>query len=132
MIGLDTNVLVRYVLRDDVQQAEVVDRLVEKCIAEHVLIVISLLTLQETEWVLRACAKIDKASIITLFKALLESADILIETEDILEEALLHFENSNADFSDCLMVAQYQHIACDYMVTFDCKAAKIEGAILLM
>jgi predicted nucleic-acid-binding protein len=42
MIGLDTNVLVRYVLRDDVQQAEVVDRLVEKCIVEHVLIVISL------------------------------------------------------------------------------------------
>ena len=131
MIGLDTNVLVRYVLLDDVQQAEVVDTLIEKCIAEHVLIVISLLTLQETEWVLRACAKIDKASIITLFKALLESADILIETEDILEEALLHFENSNADFSDCLMVAQYQHIACDYMVTFDSKAAKIEGAILL-
>jgi len=100
MIGLDTNVLVRYVLQDDVQQAEVVDTLIEKCIAEHVLIVISLLTLQETEWVLRACAKIDKASIINLFKALLESADILIETEDILEEALLHFENSNADFSD--------------------------------
>jgi predicted nucleic-acid-binding protein len=80
---------------------------------------------------MRACAKIDKASIIALFKALLESADILIETEDILEEALLHFENGNADFYDCLMVAQYQHIACDYMVTFDCKAAKIEGAILL-
>ncbi|MDD1629656.1 MAG: hypothetical protein LUQ48_04500 [Methylococcaceae bacterium] len=54
MIGLDTNVLVRYVLQDDVQQAEVVDTLIEKCIAEHVLIVISLLTLQETEWVLRA------------------------------------------------------------------------------
>jgi hypothetical protein len=31
----------------------------------------------------------------------------------------------------CLMVAQYQHIACDYMVTFDNKAAKIEAAILL-
>ena len=131
MIGLDTNVLVRYVLRDDVQQAEVVDRLIEKCIAEHTPVVISLLTLQETEWVLRACAKIDKASIIALFKTLLESADVLIESEEILEEALLHFENSNADFSDCLMVAQYQHIACDYMVTFDSKAAKIEGAILL-
>ncbi|SJM89124.1 PilT domain-containing protein [Crenothrix polyspora] len=131
MIGLDTNVLVRYVLRDDVQQAEVVDKLIEKCIAERVLIVISLLTIQETEWVLRACAKIDKSSIIALFKALLESADILIETEDILEEALLHFENGNADFSDCLMVAQYQHMACDHMVTFDSKAAKMEGAILL-
>jgi len=131
MIGLDTNVLVRYVLRDDVQQAEVVDKLIEKCIAEHVLIVISLLTLQETEWVLRACAKIDKTSIIALFKALLESADVVIETEDILEEALFHFENSNVDFSDCLMVAKYQHLTCDYMVTFDSKAAKIEGAVLL-
>ena len=131
MIGLDTNVLVRYVLRDDEQQAEAVDNLIEKCFAEHILIAISLLTIQESEWVLRACAKIDKPQIIALFKTLLESADVLIETEDILEEALLHFENSNADFSDCLMVAKYRHIACDYMVTFDSKAAKIEGAFLL-
>ena len=131
MIGLDTNVLVRYVLRDDLSQADLADRLIEKCIAEQILVVISLLTIQETEWVLRACANIEKARIISLFKALLESADVLIETEDILEEALLHFENSNADFSDCLMVAKYQHLACDYMVTFDSKAAKIEGAILL-
>jgi predicted nucleic-acid-binding protein len=42
MIGLDTNVLVRYVLRDDVQQAEIVDKLIDKCIADHVLIMISL------------------------------------------------------------------------------------------
>jgi predicted nucleic-acid-binding protein len=131
MIGLDTNVLVRYVLRDDMQQAEVVDKLIEKCITEHIQIMISLLTLQETEWVLRACAKIEKAPIISLFKTLLESADVLTESEEILEEALLHFENSNADFSDCLMVAQYRHMACDYMVTFDNKAAKIEGVILL-
>jgi predicted nucleic-acid-binding protein len=131
MIGLDTNVLVRYVLRDDANQAEVANKLIEKCIAEQVLIVISLLTIQETEWVLRACAKIDKARIITLFKALLESADVLIESEDILEETLLHYENSNADFSDCLMVVKYQQLACDHMVTFDSKAAKIEGAVLL-
>lgn len=131
MIGLDTNVLVRYVLRDDVHQAELVDKLIEQAIAGQAFIVISLLTMQETEWVLRACAKIDKASIIALFKALLESVDILIEMEDILEEAILHFENGNADFSDCLMIAQYQHLACDYMVTFDSKAARIEGAMLL-
>jgi predicted nucleic-acid-binding protein len=131
MIGLDTNVLARYVLRDDTHQADVVDKLIEKCIAEKILIVISLLTIQETEWVLRACAKIDKACVIAVFRALLESADVLIEGEDILEEALLHFENSNADFSDCLMVAKYRHIACDYMVTFDSKAAKIDGTVLL-
>jgi predicted nucleic-acid-binding protein len=95
MIGLDTNVLVRYVLRDEAHQAEVASRLIEKCIAEQVLVVISLLTIQETEWVLRDCAKIDKAQIIALFKSLLDSADVLIETEDILEETLLHYENSN-------------------------------------
>ncbi|MEQ1529410.1 MAG: type II toxin-antitoxin system VapC family toxin [Methylococcales bacterium] len=131
MIGLDTNVLVRYVLRDDLQQAEIAKKLIEKCVAEQILIIISLLTIQETEWVLRACAKIDKTSIIALFKTLLESADVLIESEEVLEEALLHFENSSTDFSDCLMAAQYRHIACDCMVTFDTKAAKVEGAVLL-
>ena len=56
---------------------------------------------------------------------------MLIESEGVLEQALLTFENSNAGFSDCLMIAQYRYINCDYIATFDKKAAKIDGAILL-
>ncbi|MEQ1600667.1 MAG: type II toxin-antitoxin system VapC family toxin [Methylophilaceae bacterium] len=127
MIGLDTNVLIRYLLRDDETQAQIAKRIIEA----HEEIVISLLTIQETEWVLRSCAKLDKLLIISLFKALLETYNIRIQAEDVLEQALLTFENCNADFSDCLMIAQYRQMGCESMVTFDQKAARIDGAVLL-
>ncbi|MDO9203958.1 PIN domain-containing protein [Methylotenera sp.] len=127
MIGLDTNILIRYVLRDDEKQFQSASQLIEG----KDTIIISLLTLQESEWVLRACAKLDKLQIITLFKALLETYNVTIQSEDVFEQALLSFENGSADFSDCLMVAQYRHIGCEKMVTFDKNAAKVDGVILL-
>jgi predicted nucleic-acid-binding protein len=131
MIGLDTNVLVRYALRDDEIQASKVDKFIDKCLFEQSIIMISLITIQETEWVLRSKGRLSKTRIIELFKLLLESSDVLIELEEVLEEALLQFENSNADFSDCLMIAKYLQSGCDCMVTFDKNAAKMDGALLL-
>ncbi len=131
MIGLDTNVLVRYVLRDDENQFKLASQLIQQSIKQNQIIVIHLLVIQETEWVLRSVAKRNKAEIIYLFKSLLETAKVLIESEDILEQALLSFENSNAGFSDCLMIAQYRHMGCNHMATFDRNAAKVEGTLLL-
>ncbi len=132
MIGLDTNVLMRHIItNDDEIQSEKVRRFINKCLIEKSLVNVSLLTIKETEWVLRHHGKISKSSIIMLFKVLLETADILIELEEVLEEALLQFENSNADFSDCLVIAKYRQAGCDFMVTFDKKAGKMEGAFLL-
>ena len=62
---------------------------------------------------------------------MLESSEILIEMEEVLEEVLLQFENGAADFSDCLMIARYRHAGCAHMITFDKKSAKLEGAFLL-
>lgn len=132
MIGLDTNVLVRYVLRDDENQFKLANLLIQQSVMQKQLIIIHLLVIQEIEWVLRSVAKRGKAEIINLFKSLLETAEVLIESEDILEQALLSFENSNADFSDCLMIAQYRHMGCNHMATFDRNAVKVEGALLLV
>ena len=127
MIGLDTNVLMRYILRDDEAQAQKAKILIEN----NPIVMISLLTLQECEWVLRSVAKRSKLEIIQLFKALLETYNVLIQAEEVLEEALLMFENSAADFSDCLMTAQYLQLACQHMVTFDENSAKITGVMFI-
>ncbi|MDO9394097.1 MAG: PIN domain-containing protein, partial [Methylotenera sp.] len=92
MIGLDTNVLVRYVLRDDENQFKLANLLIQQSVMQKQLIIIHLLVIQEIEWVLRSVAKRGKAEIINLFKSLLETAEVLIESEDILEQALLSFE----------------------------------------
>lgn len=126
------SVLMRHAItNDDEIQSDKVKRFINKCVSEQTLVNVSLLTIQETEWVLRHCGKVSKHNIIVLFKAMLESFDLLIELEEVLEEALLQFENSNVDFSDCLMIARYRHAGCSYMITFDKDAAKMEGACLL-
>ena len=127
MIGLDTNVLVRFLLRDDEQQAEMAKALIDR----QEIIVISLLTVQETEWVLRTYGKLSKPQVIATFRLLLDAYNLMIESEFILEEVLLMYEASNADFSDCLMTVQYLQLGCEHMVTFDQKAARLEGVVLV-
>ncbi|HEY5239586.1 MAG TPA: type II toxin-antitoxin system VapC family toxin [Rhizomicrobium sp.] len=131
MHGLDTNVLVRFLLRDDPLQASAAKSAIDRAIAAGEPLLIGLLTILETEWVLRARAGLDKLAIVGVFKQLLEARDLLFENEGVLEHALYVFENSNADFADCLMMARYQDLGCAAMLTFDARAAKIPGCELL-
>ena len=131
MRGLDTNVLIRYLLRDDLRQAKAAKRAIEQAIAAGEPLVISLLVVLETEWVLRGRVRLDKTAILGVFRQLLESREIQFENEDVIEQALYDFENSTADFADCLMVAQYRRLGCTTMLTFDVKAARVAGGELL-
>ena len=129
MYGLDTNVLIRYLLRDDLIQAEQARMAIENALQSGETVVVSLLTMLESEWVLRSCASIDKRTVITTFRMLLETRDIRIEQEETLEEALYLYENNRADFADCLMTARYSRLGCLAMLTFDKKAAQLPGVV---
>lgn len=131
MDGLDTNVLVRFLLRDDEKQAQQARAAIEAAASNERPLRLSLLTVLETEWVLRSLAKFDKATVIETFQALLETRDLLIESEATLEQALHHFKNHTADFADCLMAAHYQQLGCRHMLTFDARAARLPGARLV-
>ena len=80
---------------------------------------------------MRTNAKLTKKQALLVFTQLLEVRDIQIDGEAILEHALLHWEGSNADFAECLFLAQYQHLGCSAMLTFDAKAARMEGVELV-
>ena len=129
--GLDTNVLVRYLLNDDKRQSAMARFFIQKAVANGEAVRISLLTILETEWVLRSYGKRDKATVIEVFQALLEARDVEIELEESLEQALHYYKNSNADFADCLMISRYQRSGCTAMMTFDDKASKLPGCELL-
>jgi len=130
--GLDTNVLVRFLLRDDPRQAKAAQDAIARAIAAGEPLVIGLLTTLETEWVLRTRARYGKTAILAVFKQLLETRDVEFENEDVFEQALYDFENGRADFADCLMIAQYRRLGCVAMLTFDIHAARIPGGELLM
>lgn len=131
MFGLDTNVLVRFLLQDDPEQAEHARRVIEEALASGEPLAVGLLVILETEWVLRSCAKLHKKTVITTFRMLLEARDLRIEHEESLEHALYLYENSTADFADCLMATRYKQSGCSAMLTFDRKAATIPGVVLL-
>jgi predicted nucleic-acid-binding protein len=130
MVGLDTNILIRYLLRDDPVQAELAKTTLERAVNAGVPVMVSLLTILESEWVLRSCASLDKNVIISTFRMLLEAKDLHIEKEETVEEALYRYENSSADFADCLFSSVYTRLGCSTMLTFDRKAAQLPGVSL--
>lgn len=131
MIGIDTNVLVRYLVRDDEAQFQAASRLVSDCIAARQPVLIPLLVMLETEWVLRSRYRIPKLEIATVFTRLLESKEVAFEDEESLEEALYAWKDSSADFADCMIVAKSRRLGCSGLMTFDARAAALPGAKLL-
>lgn len=103
MLGLDTNVLVRLLTGDDPAQSDRARHLIERRAAAGEPVFVSLLVLLEAEWVLRSRYGFDKTQVSGAIEALLETIEITIEDESVVEEALHRWENSVAEFADCLI-----------------------------
>ena len=131
-IAIDTNVLVRLLVRDDEAQYVAVRRLMDQATADEEPVLIVLGALLETEWVLRSRYRLDKASIAGAFAALLESVDVEFEHPPTVEEALYVWtQHPGADFADCLLTARAAHLGCNRFLTFDIGAARLPGVELL-
>ncbi len=133
MIAIDTNVLVRLLVRDDEPQYEAARRLIDQAQADDQPVLIVLGVLLETEWVLRSRYKLDKASIAAAIAALLESADVVIEHPPSVEQALYVWnQHPTADFADCLLSARAAHLGRSRFATFDVQASRLPGVELIV
>jgi predicted nucleic-acid-binding protein len=132
VIGLDTNVMVRLLFADDPLQTPQAKWAIEQAQARGEPVMLGLAVVLELVWVLGSSAKMTKAQILVVLERLLETGDIQIENEQVLEHAVQLYEGSAADFGECLFLAQYQRAGCRYMLTFDQKAARMDGAQLLV
>jgi predicted nucleic-acid-binding protein len=131
MLGLDTNVLERFLVRDDRAQYKAAVVLIANEVNRGNLVFISLLVILETEWVLRSRYAVEKAQMLEMLSGLLSVNDVVCEDAASLEEALFIWRNSNADFSDCLIGARNRRLACRATATFDTKAAKLASFVLV-
>jgi predicted nucleic-acid-binding protein len=129
MLGLDTNVLVRYLVRDDESQFDKANRLIRRETVGGRSVLVSLLVLLETEWVLRSSYALDKAEIGAVIAGLLDAADVTIEDEAAVEEALYVWRDSSADFADCLIGVRNRRLGCRATATFDARAARLPGFV---
>jgi predicted nucleic-acid-binding protein len=130
MIGLDTNVLVRYIAQDDQKQSVRATELIEAFTAE-VPGFISTISVVELVWVLESCYESGKEEIVTVIDTLLKTKALVVENADIVQQALRVFSTMNVDFSDCLIERSGHHAGCGHTATFDRKASKIEGMIFV-
>jgi predicted nucleic-acid-binding protein len=131
MLGVDTNVIVRYLTRDDKPQYERARRLIDSEVTKGEPVLVSLLVLLETEWVLRSRYEMAKPEIVAAFSALLETADLTFEDEPSVETAIYSWKDSAAAFADCLIEARNRKLGCRATATFDGKALKLAGFVLV-
>lgn len=131
MIGVDTNVLVRYLAQDDPKQSGAATRFIEGKLAADNAGFISLVTLCETAWVLADLYGADRKGIRDVIERLLATRQLAIEQADVVWKALRAWEGAAADFSDALIGEIAAVHGCAKTVTFDRAAAKLPAFELL-
>lgn len=127
MIGLDTNVLVRYLLRDDPVQAARAERELER----NERFLIDSIVLCELVWVLETGYGFSRTEIAAALERILATAQFEIESKDLALAALDDFRRSAADFSDCLIGRRNRAAGAPETVTFDRNLKGLEGFRLL-
>lgn len=124
MIGLDTNVLARYIVRDDEQQADAATKLIENHCTETSPGFVPQLVLVELFWVLARGYKYDKPVLAKIFNTLLSAAELNVERAEDAWYALRAYQADNADFADYLIGRAAQTAGCETTYTFDRRAAR--------
>lgn len=130
MIGLDTNVLVRYVAQDDLKQSHQATRLIESLTSDSPGYV-SLVSVVELVWVLSGCYAASRDDIAGVLETLLRAKELVIADADVVWKALRLFKQTKADFADCLIERCATTAGCDHTATFDRAAAKHCGMRLI-
>lgn len=130
MIGLDTNVLVRYIMQDDPRQSAKATTLMESLKVDRPGFV-SVVSIVELYWVLTSCYDLTNDQVRQALDILLRTREIVVDRADEVLRALKVFESGKADFADCLIERMAASAGCEQTMTFDLGAAKNAGMTLI-
>lgn len=129
MIGLDTNILVRFLMVDDPAQSARAARVMET-LSEEEPGFVSVVVLAETVWVLDRFYRQDRATIADVVQELLSSDSLALEHSAAVAWALGATRDQGADFADALIGAIAAEAGCERTLTFDRRAARLPGFTL--
>jgi len=131
VIGLDTNIVVRYLAQDDAKQSAAATRLFETVLTPDAPGFVSSIVLCEIAWVLAECYGADRARIRAAVEGLLAAKQLAVETPDVVRKALRAWGESSADFADALIGTVAAAQGASKTMTFDRAAARLQGFELL-
>ena len=127
MIGLDTNVLVRYFAQDEPKQAAAARRLFQDRLTREAPGHVNVVTLAQTCWVLKRLYGVGRDELVHVVENLLAAPNIVVERRAQVRKALQAFAASASGFSDCLIAQLNADAGCTNTLTFDRGAAKLAG-----
>ncbi len=131
MIGLDTNILVRYFAQDDPVQSRKATVLMEQRLTEQSPGFVSIVALAETVWVLERVYRLKKQEIAIVIERILGADALLVEHEAEVATALTAVWEGRGSFADALIAALNAQAGCSRTLTFDRKALRLPGFELL-
>jgi predicted nucleic-acid-binding protein len=130
VIGLDTNVLVRYVMQDDPRQSPRATKLIDS-LSSQAPGFVPVVALVELVWVLSASYGLGRPQVVTVLETLVRSKELVIDRADLVTQALSRYGAGSADFADALIERIAAAAGCSATVTFDSAAVKSAAMTLV-
>ena len=127
MIGLDTNVLVRYITQDDPVQSAKATAWIEERLTPDNPGFISVVAMAETVWVLERTYAVSDRHIAAFIERSLRADVLVVENEQQVFTAMITFKESLGSFADALIAALGTEAGCFVTLTFDQKALRLPG-----
>jgi predicted nucleic-acid-binding protein len=124
MKGVDTNILIRFLIGDDEQQTKKVYRIFKKIESEKKELFVPLLVILELIWVLESAYEISRDEILDSISDFLLMPILKFEHQSALQQFILSAQGSRYDLSDLLIAHSARINGCETVITFDKKASK--------
>src|SRR5208282_565788 len=124
MVGLDTNVLLRYLVQDDPAQSLRATEIVERRLTRRVPGFVSLVSILEIVWVLGSLYKRSRLEIAGHVEMILAADTLEVQNEQEVYQAVVALRNGTGTFEDALIGGLGAWRGCSATLTFDQNAAK--------
>jgi len=131
MIGLDTNILIRYLTQDDPRLTPKATALIERQLSLANPGYVTVVTMAETAWVLESYYSLGPGQIAVAIERILAANTIVVEREQQVFEAMMLLRKDKVDFADALIGLLSARAGCSHTLTFDKKASRLPGFELL-
>jgi predicted nucleic-acid-binding protein len=127
VIGLDTNILVRYLAQDDPVQSPKATEIIERRLTEENPGFLSIVAMVETVWVLDRAYGLARDEIAATVERMLQTDVLVVESEQEIFAAMIALRDGHGSFSDAVIAALGAKAGCSFTLTFDRKALRLPG-----
>jgi predicted nucleic-acid-binding protein len=125
MIGLDSNVLIRYLVQDDPIQSPKATEIIERRLTEETPGFVSIVAMVETVWVLDRAYGLAAREVAAAVERILQADVLVVEYEQEVFTAMIALKQGKGSFADAIIAALCTKAGCSRTLTFDRKALKL-------